>query len=201
VSGTPPWEWLGHFCVRVFAGGATVYLDPFRLRRRIVPADLVLLTNPRLGHTSPEDLARVCGPDTRVAGPEEAVAGLPYVTLGLKPGEEWSYHGIRLRAIPAYTRETVFFPRDRDWLGYLLRAEGLTIYHAGATDLVPEMENVSADVAFLPVSGRYVMGPEDARRAADRVGAGTRVGLFLAGDRFTEIPGFVTRYGRGSPRS
>ncbi len=44
--------------------------------------------------------------------------------------------------------------------------KGLRIYHAGDTDAVPEMKGLKPDVALLPVSGTYVMNPEEAAQAA-----------------------------------
>jgi L-ascorbate metabolism protein UlaG (beta-lactamase superfamily) len=86
--------------------------------------------------------------------------------------------------------KTSFFPRARNWLGFLISDGVETAYHAGATDHIPEMADLKADVAFLPVSGRYVMGPESATRAADQIGAKVRVGTLVAGDRYVPVPGF-----------
>jgi L-ascorbate metabolism protein UlaG (beta-lactamase superfamily) len=42
------------------------------------------------------------------------------------------------------------------------------IYHAGDSDFIPEMKNLkNIDIAFLPVSGTYVMTAEEAAKAAD----------------------------------
>lgn len=59
--------------------------------------------------------------------------------------------------------------------GIVIQAEGKTIYHAGDTadfsDLALLKEQFSIDVAFLPIGDNYTMGPEDAARAAKRIGA------------------------------
>lgn len=59
--------------------------------------------------------------------------------------------------------------------GIILQAEGKTIYHAGDTadfsDLALLAEQFAIDVAFLPIGDNYTMGPEDAARAAKRIGA------------------------------
>ena len=44
--------------------------------------------------------------------------------------------------------------------------DGVRIYHAGDTDLIPEMDSIKADIALLPVSGTYVMTAEEAVEAA-----------------------------------
>lgn len=185
------WRWLGGFTVLVEAEGLVVYVDPWHLKEEKVPAaDLVLLTNPRIGHTSPEDVALVQRPDTVVAGPADAVAKIPGGGRALAPGDGLSLGGLRVRAVPAANRELDFFPRSAGWLGYVLTGGGGTLYHAGATDRIPEMAEIEADVAFVPVSGRYLMGEEEARAAADDTGAKTRVALFLVGDRYRPYAGF-----------
>lgn len=54
--------------------------------------------------------------------------------------------------------------------GYIVRAEGLTILHAGDTALFSDMkligEQESIDVAFIPIGDRFTMGPEEALQAA-----------------------------------
>lgn len=57
-------------------------------------------------------------------------------------------------------------------VGYVLSAGGRRIYHAGDTDLLPEMADLGAiDVAFLPVGGTFTMDAEEAVEAAQVIGA------------------------------
>ena len=57
--------------------------------------------------------------------------------------------------------------RKGDGVGFLITADGKTIYHAGDTDFIPEMRDLGAvDVALLPIGGNYTMGIDDAVRAA-----------------------------------
>ncbi len=58
-------------------------------------------------------------------------------------------------------------PRDKAWVGYVFELEGVTYYHAGDTDFVDGMRDVTADVAFLPVANKNaMMGSEEAAKAA-----------------------------------
>jgi L-ascorbate metabolism protein UlaG (beta-lactamase superfamily) len=168
--------------------GRTVYVDPFLLKDKgMPPADVILVSNPRPGFCSLEDIALVRREHTVLFGPPGVVEG----ARGLVPGDVATVGEIEIRAVPAYTVHTEFFPREREWLGWVVTDGETTVYHAGATDLIPEMEEIRADVAFLPVSGRYVMGPEDAQRAGELVGAREKAGLLLAGDRYVRVPGFT----------
>ncbi len=196
------WRWLGGFTVRIEAGGVVLYIDPFRVRaRRARRADVILITNPRVGHWSPEDVDRLRGPGTRIFGPAGLAGGAERGAETLRPGDEVEAAGLRIRAVPAANRELSFFPRAAGWLGYLVTAGGSVLYHAGATEWIPELEGLRADVAFLPVGGRIVMDEEEARRAAAELGARAAAALFLAGERAHPVPGFVIGSGRGGPRS
>lgn len=61
--------------------------------------------------------------------------------------------------------------------GYVIRMDGVAVYHAGDTALFSDMRLIGAlyhpDVAILPVGGRFTMGPAEAMMAAEFVGAGT----------------------------
>jgi L-ascorbate metabolism protein UlaG (beta-lactamase superfamily) len=55
-------------------------------------------------------------------------------------------------------------------VGFLITAEGKTIYHAGDTGLFGDMQLLGKlhkiDLAFLPIGDNYTMGPQDAVIAA-----------------------------------
>ncbi|PNV78337.1 MAG: Zn-dependent hydrolase, partial [Thermoproteota archaeon] len=55
--------------------------------------------------------------------------------------------------------------REYGGLGYIVDLSGKRFYFAGDTDLIPEMSSIDVDIAFLPVSGTYVMTAEEAAEA------------------------------------
>jgi L-ascorbate metabolism protein UlaG (beta-lactamase superfamily) len=78
--------------------------------------------------------------------------------------------GITIEAVPAYNTNKQFHPRTNGWLGFILTVDGVRVYHAGDTDCIPEMKDIQADIALLPVSGIYVMTAEEAAQAALAIG-------------------------------
>ena len=50
-----------------------------------------------------------------------------------------------------------------------MELDGTTVYHAGDTDVIPEMAEITCDIAFLPVSGTYVMTAAEAVEAALKI--------------------------------
>jgi L-ascorbate metabolism protein UlaG (beta-lactamase superfamily) len=51
----------------------------------------------------------------------------------------------------------------------MVRHGGMTYYHAGDSDLIPEMDSIRCDVAFLPVGGKYTMTALEAAEAVKRI--------------------------------
>lgn len=63
-----------------------------------------------------------------------------------------------------------FHPKQNAWVGYIVTlSDGTRVYHAGDTDRIPEMDEIDADIALLPVSGTYVMTAEEAVAAANAI--------------------------------
>jgi L-ascorbate metabolism protein UlaG (beta-lactamase superfamily) len=93
-------------------------------------------------------------------------------TRFLEPGGRFSVDQIEIEAVPAYNvnkyREPghVFHPKQDKKLGFVFQMDGTRVYFAGDTDLIPEMKSIRCDIALLPVSGTYVMTPEEAAEAA-----------------------------------
>lgn len=170
--------WLGHSGFRIDVGKATIYIDPYRLSGEEPKADLVLITHQHYDHFSIQDLERLRKPDTRVLAPPAVAERLEGNVTSLRAGEvvETDVYGVDVRAVPAYNTSKrdgdgrPFHPRDAGCLGYELNVRGERLYHAGDTDVIPEMDwVVGADVALLPVSGVHVMTALEAAEAARRI--------------------------------
>ena len=86
-------------------------------------------------------------------------------------------------------------PKANRWVGYVLELPGGTYYHAGDTDHVAELDDVKADVAFLPIGGTYTMDVQEAvglaRSMDPRIAVpfhyGFVVGSAHDGERFRDL--------------
>jgi L-ascorbate metabolism protein UlaG (beta-lactamase superfamily) len=89
----------------------------------------------------------------------------------ISPTSNLEVKSVTIETIPAYNinkfREPgkVFHPKADGRVGYIVTLDGVRFFHAGDTDATPEMKSLSVDVAFVPVSGTYVMTAEEAASA------------------------------------
>ena len=161
-------RWLGHDGFRIDAS-KTVYVDPFQIEGGPT-ADLVLVTHAHFDHCSPEDVAKVADDRTVIVTEKDSAATLSGNVRITAPGQDLEAAGIRVEAVAAYNIGKQFHPRENGWLGFVIDIDGVRIYHAGDTDVIPEMKDIETDIALLPVSGTYVMTAEEAVAAALAIG-------------------------------
>jgi L-ascorbate metabolism protein UlaG (beta-lactamase superfamily) len=163
-------NWLGHAGF-LYEGPPRVYIDPFRIGAGPT-ADLVLLTHPHYDHCSPDALRHIVGTETEILCPPDcltALRSLPGTRRIVEPGTRVELKGVRIEAVPAYTRKSRMHTRDNAWVGYVVQIDGTRIYHAGDTDYIPEMRALKVDVACLPISGGETMTVVEAAAAANSI--------------------------------
>jgi L-ascorbate metabolism protein UlaG (beta-lactamase superfamily) len=163
-------HWLGHSGFRL-EGLKTIYFDPYQLPKNPVKADIVLITHEHDDHYSPENLKLISSRGTvivtdRAVGKKIQDANLVCRDIKvLSPGEDIDVYSVKINAVASYNTNKHFHSRNSKKLGFIVMTDGLRIYHAGDTDMIPEMRNYECDIALLPVSGIYVMTAEEAARA------------------------------------
>jgi L-ascorbate metabolism protein UlaG (beta-lactamase superfamily) len=166
-------HWLGHDSF-VLQGSKTVVIDPFNARGDY-KADFLLISHEHHDHLSEDDIRRFSGPSTVIVAPrvcEQPLQAFPQQKRFVSPNSKTELTGLTVETIPAYNlnkfREPgkVFHPKADGRVGYIVTLDGVRFYHAGDSDATPEMRSIAVDVAFLPVSGTYVMTPDEAAEAA-----------------------------------
>lgn len=160
-------HWLGHASFRI-DGPVTIYIDPWKLKNPR-PGDIILITHRHHDHLSPDDLARITGLDTVVVCPADCADQLRGEVRVIAPGESTDVGGVHIRAVPAYNTNKPNHPREEGHVGYVIRVDDRSIYHAGDTDLIPEMSEIGCDVALLPIGGTYTMNAEEAAEALQMI--------------------------------
>jgi L-ascorbate metabolism protein UlaG (beta-lactamase superfamily) len=168
-------HWIQQACFRIESSNFTIYTDPNSIKQRDT-ADIIMISHPHGDHYTIDDLNLLTGPNTILVAPEEVTYS---GTLGrrviLKPGEELNAFGgcVNVKAVPAYNiNKTQFHDKSKNWVGYLIIVDGVTIYHTGDTERIPEMKDITADIIMLPLGQTYTFDSvEDAVEAAKDVKA------------------------------
>lgn len=159
-------RWLGHASFRV-DGSKTIYFDPFRIDEGR-KADIIFVSHKHYDHCSKEDILKILKPETKIVTEKDSakILGLDNMIV-VKPYDKFAINGIEIEALPAYNVTKPNHPKENGWLGFLVRMDNISIYHAGDTDLIEEMRNITADVALIPVypDSKYVMNPNEAAQA------------------------------------
>lgn len=160
---------LGHASIRM-KGEKTIYVDPFRIGDEPQDADVIFITHSHHDHFSPEDIRKVKKADTLLVLPANCVqlaAELGWHNaVAAEVGQEGEAAGVPFEAVAAYNIDKHFHEQNRGWLGYLITFGDVRVYVAGDTDIIPEMEAIQCDVAFLPAGGTYTMSAVEAAQAA-----------------------------------
>ena len=146
--------------------GKNIYFDPYQISGG-EPADLILVSHDHYDHCSVDDINRIRKDDTVIVTNSSSAKRLKGDVRVVKAGDEVTVKGLRIKAVPAYNPTKRFHPKSYGGLGFIVDFGGVKVYHAGDTDLIPEMEGLEVDIALLPVSGTYVMTAEEAARAAE----------------------------------
>jgi L-ascorbate metabolism protein UlaG (beta-lactamase superfamily) len=165
-------KWLAHAGFQIRADGKVVYVDLEKYDGALEKANLILVTHSHGDHCNPSKISEVRKEDTVVIAPKDCVSKIGGNVKTLEPGEEAKVDGIRVRAVQAYNVKrfrspgTPYHPMGLG-VGYLITVEGKTVYHAGDTDFIPEMQQLGhVDLALLPSGDTYTMDCAEAAEAA-----------------------------------
>lgn len=156
--------WLGHATFLVESkDGTRIITDPFEAGSYdgavgyaaiTDPADIVTVSHDHADHNA-----------------VDAVSGEPEVVRG---AESRTIKGIALRGLGTYHDESRGQDRGRNTI-FVMEVDGIRVGHLG--DLGHPLSDDEAeslgqiDVLLAPVGGYYTIGPEEAKKVAERLGA------------------------------
>lgn len=187
-----------------FPGNFSFAFDPYDLQEPR-PVDVVFITHKHGDHCDPKSIEKMVKDGTMIVAPkscEECLEQFGEKVQWLTDEPKQRLGLIEFQTIPAYNLNKFrptgepFHPKELGGVGYVVEVSGCRIFHAGDTDFTPEMASLlDVDLAFLPVSGTYVMTPEEAAEAAEKLNPdlaipmhfGKVVGSVADAQRFQEL--------------
>lgn len=145
-------------------------------------ADYIFVSHPHYDHCDPSSIRKLSGETTKIIAPiccKNELADFGDAVEYVEDGEKHETKHFTYWTIPAYninkyrTPTEVFHPKELGGVGFVVEfanpdGKNTRFYHAGDTDFTPEMAELKkVDVAFLPISGTFVMTLEEAVQAAE----------------------------------
>ena len=173
-------KWLGNagFFIK---DSRAIYIDPYNIKEDSEKADLILITHSHYDHCSFADMKKIVKESTKIIIPADCQSKItrfdfPVEMKIIEPNEEINFGGTMISSFPSYNLDKPFHPKEEGWMGYILKINGLLIYHAGDTDFIPEMQRLTGYIgsdkkliALLPVGGRFTMTAEEAAEAVQLI--------------------------------
>jgi L-ascorbate metabolism protein UlaG (beta-lactamase superfamily) len=181
------WVWVDRWT------GAPTYADAYRTAEQV---DVIAPTHGHFDHVGDDaadvvELARIGG---TVIGSHEMslfLAEKGVEAVGMNRGGTFQAAGIDFSMVHAEHSGAVTLtgggPTTREvgcWGWVIGFEDGTTVYHSGDTALFGDMALVkdrwAPTIAVLPIGGHYTMGPPDAARAIQLIGATTVIPVHYA---------------------
>lgn len=172
--------YLGHAGFRVETDDkGQLYIDPYKLDSG-PKADWLLITHNHFDHRDEASLKKIRTEKTVVLTSDSNADQMD--GIGLPPDDpekrEWTDGRIHVMAVEAYNTEKNYHSQGFG-IGFVItlpKKDGsrVRIYHAGDTDHIPEMADLTAlhlDLALLPIGGTYTMNQREAVEAAATIKA------------------------------
>ena len=136
-------------------GDKIIYFDPYLIKDEYHDADYIFITHDHYDHYDEESINNIKKDNTKIILPI-CLKDKPN-NLVVEPNKEYEIDGIKFKTIPSYNIEKQFHPREKEYVGYLIELEGLTYYIMGDTDVTSEALEVTPDVWFVPIGGKFTM--------------------------------------------
>jgi len=168
-------RWLGHSGFEIELAGKILFVDPWLTGNplaavgvsEVKKADIVCVTHDHGDHLG--DAVAICRQtgatfvgiyELGVFAKENGVKEV----VGINIGGTVDVKGVSISLVQAFHSSNRGAPT-----GFVIKAEGKTIYHAGDTGLFGDMRLIGEihhpDVALIPIGDYYTMGPREAAKA------------------------------------
>jgi L-ascorbate metabolism protein UlaG (beta-lactamase superfamily) len=189
---------MAHASFQIRTENQNIYIDPSTQNTGLKkgdfePADIILVTHSHGDHCDPKLIKKIRKMGSPILAPSNCkdTLGKAGVVWEIDAGQFMQLSGgageAKVSAIPAYNVKRFrspgqpFHPKGLG-VGFIITLEGKKIYHAGDTDLIPEIEDLyGIDVALLPAGDTYTMDLSEAAEAAIAINPEVAIPMHLKG--------------------
>ena len=179
-----------------------IYIDPVEIGDA-EPADYILITHAHPDHFSIKDIQKLSNDKTIIVcskGVSKKLKDLTNKIHVIKSKEQLRLEGVHIEATSAYNTRPVFLwfkahPRSKENIGYVITLKnGSRVYHAGDTDPISEMKELSdIEVALIPIGGdNLTMDEEEAAKIVNEIRPGIVIPMHYEIKNRQELERFET---------
>lgn len=139
-----------------------IYIDPVKVGSA-EPADYIFITHAHPDHFSLKDIKSLLKAETTIIcskGVSKKLKGITNTIHVVKPEEQLEFEEMSIATTHAYNTKSVILwikahPKSKENVGYIITLKnGLTLYHTGDTDYIPEIKDLAGiDVALVSIGG------------------------------------------------
>jgi len=150
-----------------------IYIDPFKINKRLNNAKLVLITHPHFDHLDIESIKNIINNQTIIICTNDSKEQLISNNISeefivvINPNENKTINNINVSTFPSYNINKQFHPKDNNWIGYKITIDGISYLICGDSDLTDELKSQTTDVLFVPIGGTYTMNELEAANLAN----------------------------------
>jgi len=172
--------WLGHSSFLI-KSNKKIYIDPYQIPENSEQADIIFITHSHYDHCSFEDIKKIVKKNTKIILTADSQSKITKLSIPVEikivePNKEFFIENIKVNTIPAYNLENHGHDKEEGWVGYIIKIKDTIIYHAGDTDFIPEMNNLTGYnqknikfIALIPIGGRFTMNVDEAVEAVKKI--------------------------------
>ncbi|VVB98509.1 Beta-lactamase superfamily domain protein [uncultured archaeon] len=170
--------YLGHSCFQVRLGNIVMLFNPASSdtlggAKRLVKSglsvhgirecDLIFLTSEEPSCCEPESVKEIserCFSSVVAAKPALSKINVSdRFKIDVRTGDKFNVKGVDIEVMKAV------HPQSQYPVGFLVKGDGLSVYHAGDTYSFTDMGRIKCDVALVPIGGGSMMDPFAANSA------------------------------------
>lgn len=208
-GGTVEIACIRHGSIAISFNGYSIQVDPVaEMDGQVIDyaafgkADAIFVTHEHFDHLSPDAIDTLSKEGTLVYANAASVGKLGFGNALANGDSGLLTDKIRFAVVPAYNTtegRDRFHPKGNG-NGYLFDIDGLVVYVAGDTEVIPEMAELSSiygkvDVAFLPVNQPYTMTVPQCVEASEIIAPKVLVPYHYSQTDLSELPGLLSESG------
>jgi len=135
-------------------------------------ADYIFITHHHKDHCKDVTIKRLANENTTIFAPKNCAKKIPFPVTVVQSGDAFELKELKDEVVEAYNLPKYQGHKIKHLkgkgVGYIITISGKSIYHAGDSDLIPEMKQIkNIELAFLPIGNSdFTMDKDEAMLAS-----------------------------------